>query len=63
MKENKDIEIEQAEKHAEWIAQFASKIIKIIAKEEYIHGYKHGWEECKAHKPCSDKPCSEYEEK
>ena len=30
-----------ATEHAEWLAQFMYKIVKIVAKEEFLHGWKH----------------------
>lgn len=33
-----------AEHHVEWLMNLMVPIIKMIAKEEFVHGYKHGLE-------------------
>ena len=31
-----------AEKHGEWYARHFAKIVKIVYRDAFIHGFKHG---------------------
>ena len=40
-----DIADDLAERHVEWLMKVIIPIVRIVATEEFIHGYKHGLED------------------
>lgn len=36
---------ELADRHVDWLMDMLVPLIKLIAKEEFVHGYKHGLED------------------
>jgi len=46
MREQTDIR-ELAEEHVEWMISFITPIIRKVGIEEFVHGYKHGYDEAK----------------
>jgi len=46
MGKNSDIR-ELAEEHVEWLISFLTPIIRKVGIEEFVHGYKHGYDDRK----------------